>query len=70
MKDKKFEPISLFVIFIFCLLNCFISIHEDNDNALSGWVVAALMTFYGYIPFFVETFKDLKKNDDNDLNIS
>lgn len=68
MKDRKFEQIALFVIYVFCLVNCFISIYEDNDNALCGWIVAALMTFYAYSPFFRETFKDLKKKDDNNLN--
>ena len=65
MKDKKFEPISLFVVFVYCIINICISIKTNNDLALTGWIVAFLMTLYGYIPF-IENFK---KKDKDDLNI-
>ena len=72
MKDKKFEPISLFVVFICCIINIYMSIKTNNDSALIGWLVALLMTLYGYIPFIVEKFNNFnfKKKDKDDLNIS
>lgn len=72
MKDKKFEPISLFVVFVCCIINGYMSIKTNNDSALTGWTVAFLMTLYGYIPFIIDKFiiyKFKKKNKD-DLNIS
>lgn len=70
MKDKKFEPISLFVVLVCCIINICLSIKSNNDSALTGWTVAFLMTFYGYIPFIAEKFNNFKKNDKDDFNIS
>jgi uncharacterized membrane protein YobD (UPF0266 family) len=65
MKDKKFEPISLFVVFVCCIINIYMSIKTNNDSALTGWIVAFLMTLYGYIPFIIEKFINFKKKDKN-----
>lgn len=70
MKDKKFEPISLFVVFVCCIINIYMSIKTNNDSAFTGWVVAFLMTLYGYIPFIIEKFNNFKKKYKDDLNIS
>ena len=69
MKDKKFEPISLFVVFVYCIINICISIKTNNDPALTGWIVAFLMTLYGYIPFIPFIIEKFKKKDKDDLNI-
>jgi hypothetical protein len=70
MKDKKFEPISLFVVLVCCIMNICLSIKSNNDSAFTGWAVAMLMTFYGYIPFIAEKVNNFKKKDKDDLNIS
>jgi prolipoprotein diacylglyceryltransferase len=70
MKDKKFEQISLFVVIVCCIMNICLSIKSNNDSAFTGWVVAFFMTMYGYIPFIIEKFNNVKKNDKDDLNIS
>lgn len=73
MKDKKFEPISLFVVFVCCIINIYMSIKTNNDSAFTGWVVALFMTLYGYIPFIIfiiEKVNNFKKKDKDDLNIS
>ena len=70
MKDRKFEPISLFVVFVCCIINGYMAIKTNNDSAITGWTVAFLMTLYGYIPFISEKFNNFKKIDTDDLNIS
>lgn len=75
MKDRKFEPISLFVVCVCCIINIYMSIKTNNDSALTGWVVALLMTLYGYIPFIIDKFiiykfNNFKKKNKDDLNIS
>lgn len=70
MKDRKFEPISLFVVFLCCIINGYMAIKTNNDLAATGWITAFLMTLYGYIPFISEKFNNFKKNNKNDLNIS
>jgi hypothetical protein len=46
------------------------SIKTNNDSAFTGWVVASLMTLYGYIPFIIEKVNNFKKKGEDDLNIS
>lgn len=64
MKDKMFEPISLFVVLVYCIINIYMSIKTNNDSALTGWIVAFFMTLYGYIPFIIEKLNNVKKKDD------
>lgn len=48
------------------------SIKTNNDSAFTGWLVALLMTLYGYIPFIIEKVNNFnfKKKDKDSLNIS